>query len=80
MAAALNLAQCSAILARPNPSIACLIVRNGLLVARGVTAQGGRPHAEAMAISAAKRAGINDFGDCDFYITLEPCAHITGGH
>ncbi len=77
MAAALNLAQRSAILARPNPSIACLIVRNGLLVARGVTAQGGRPHAEAMAISAAKRAGINDFGDCDFYITLEPCAHIS---
>ena len=75
MAAALRLAGRSAILARPNPAIACLIVQNGVLVARGVTAEGGRPHAEAVAITAAKRAGINDFSACDFYVTLEPCAH-----
>jgi diaminohydroxyphosphoribosylaminopyrimidine deaminase/5-amino-6-(5-phosphoribosylamino)uracil reductase len=77
MAAALSLAHRSAILARPNPAIACLIVRDGVLLARGVTAPGGRPHAEASAISAAKRAGITDFSDCDFYVTLEPCAHIS---
>lgn len=77
MAAALSLAGRSAILARPNPAIACLIVRDGIVLARGVTAQGGRPHAEAAAITAAKRAGICDFSDCDFYVTLEPCAHIS---
>ena len=55
----------------PNPSVGCVIVKNGRLVGEAVTARGGRPHAEpqalAMAGSAAKGAAA--------YVTLEPCAH-----
>jgi len=77
MSAAIRLARRSAILSRPNPCVACLIVRNDQLVARGVTAKGGRPHAEAAALAAAEQAGITDFSDCTFYVTLEPCAHLS---
>ncbi|MEL7139146.1 MAG: riboflavin biosynthesis protein RibD, partial [Pseudomonadota bacterium] len=47
MAAALALATRAVGRVAPNPAVAALIVRDGLLLARGVTAPGGRPHAEA---------------------------------
>jgi len=55
----------------PNPAVGCLIVKNGRLIARGVTAPGGRPHAEALALQAA---GDGARG-ATAYVTLEPCAH-----
>lgn len=58
--------------AAPNPSVGALIVDDeGLLISRGVTATGGRPHAETEAIKAAgeRAAGAT------MYVTLEPCAH-----
>lgn len=54
-----------------NPSVACLIVRDGVIVGRGVTAQGGRPHAEPLALA---QAGDLARG-ATAYVTLEPCAH-----
>ena len=56
----------------PNPNVGCVIVSpGGRIVGRGATAQGGRPHAEAVALSqAGKRAR-----DATVYVTLEPCAH-----
>ena len=54
MAAALRLARRGLGLARPNPSVGCLIARAGpdgpLIVGQGVTSPGGRPHAEANAL------------------------------
>jgi diaminohydroxyphosphoribosylaminopyrimidine deaminase / 5-amino-6-(5-phosphoribosylamino)uracil reductase len=54
----------------PNPSVGVLIVKDGVVVGRGITAAGGRPHAEftalAQAGSLAKGATL--------YVTLEPCA------
>ncbi|HEV7345916.1 MAG TPA: bifunctional diaminohydroxyphosphoribosylaminopyrimidine deaminase/5-amino-6-(5-phosphoribosylamino)uracil reductase RibD [Devosia sp.] len=56
-----------------NPAVAALVVdpRSQTLVARAVTARGGRPHAEAEALA---RAGFEAAG-CTLYVTLEPCHH-----
>lgn len=54
----------------PNPSVGCIIVRDGLVAGRGVTAASGRPHAEALALA---QAGDRARG-ATAYVTLEPCA------
>ncbi len=56
---------------RPNPAVGALIVRDGLVVGRGWTQPGGRPHAEAVALA---QAGELAHG-ATLYVTLEPCAH-----
>lgn len=74
MAGAARLSQRGRPLSRPNPSVACLIVRGGQVIARGWTQSGGRPHAEAMALAElAKRA--DGAAGATLYVTLEPCAH-----
>ncbi|WP_238384220.1 bifunctional diaminohydroxyphosphoribosylaminopyrimidine deaminase/5-amino-6-(5-phosphoribosylamino)uracil reductase RibD [Teichococcus vastitatis] len=55
----------------PNPSVGCVIVKNGAVVGRGWTAPGGRPHAETEAL---RRAGEAARG-ATVYVTLEPCCH-----
>lgn len=55
----------------PNPSVGCVIVKDGRVVGRGWTQPGGRPHAETEALA---RAGAAARG-ADVYVTLEPCAH-----
>ena len=54
-----------------NPAVGCVIVKDNTLVARGRTGDGGRPHAETIALAAGKLATKN----ATAYITLEPCAH-----
>jgi diaminohydroxyphosphoribosylaminopyrimidine deaminase/5-amino-6-(5-phosphoribosylamino)uracil reductase len=58
-------------LSRPNPAVGAIIVNHGVVVGRGWTQPGGRPHAEAMALD---QAGDRARGAIA-YITLEPCAH-----
>lgn len=55
----------------PNPSVGCVIVKDGVIVGRGWTGSGGRPHGETEALS---RAGANAKG-ATAYVTLEPCSH-----
>ncbi len=55
----------------PNPNVGCVVVREGRVVGRGWTAEGGRPHAEAIAL---EQAGVAARG-ATLYTTLEPCAH-----
>ncbi|KRW93969.1 bifunctional diaminohydroxyphosphoribosylaminopyrimidine deaminase/5-amino-6-(5-phosphoribosylamino)uracil reductase RibD [Paracoccus sp. MKU1] len=55
----------------PNPAVGCVLVRDGVVVGRGWTQPGGRPHAEAMALAQAGAAA----GGATAYVTLEPCAH-----
>ncbi|MCI4679144.1 bifunctional diaminohydroxyphosphoribosylaminopyrimidine deaminase/5-amino-6-(5-phosphoribosylamino)uracil reductase RibD [Rhodoblastus acidophilus] len=55
----------------PNPAVGALVVRDGVVVGRGWTAPGGRPHAETQALA---QAGDLARG-ATLYVTLEPCAH-----
>lgn len=71
MAASLRLGRRNLGCTAPNPSVACLLVKNDIIVGAGVTAPGGRPHAEVVALS---EAGENAKGST-VYVTLEPCAH-----
>ena len=54
-----------------NPSVGCIVVKDGTVVGRGVTAIGGRPHAEPQALA---EAGAQARG-ATAYVTLEPCSH-----
>ena len=54
-----------------NPSVGCILVKDDKIIARGVTAKGGRPHAETQAL---KIAGDEAHGAAA-YVTLEPCSH-----
>ncbi|MCS6986903.1 MAG: bifunctional diaminohydroxyphosphoribosylaminopyrimidine deaminase/5-amino-6-(5-phosphoribosylamino)uracil reductase RibD [Sphingomonadaceae bacterium] len=73
MAAALTLARRSAGTSTPNPNVGCILVRDGQVVGRGRTGEGGRPHAEAAALAAAGPAARG----ATAWVTLEPCAHVS---
>ncbi|MDC1293407.1 bifunctional diaminohydroxyphosphoribosylaminopyrimidine deaminase/5-amino-6-(5-phosphoribosylamino)uracil reductase RibD [Amylibacter sp.] len=60
----------------PNPFVGCVIVKNSLVIGRGYTQQGGRPHAETVALQQAS----NDAENSTVYVTLEPCAHTGKTH
>lgn len=55
----------------PNPAVGCVIVKDGIIVGRGWTQPGGRPHAETQALA---QAGASAKG-AEVYVSLEPCAH-----
>ncbi|XOY56447.1 MAG: bifunctional diaminohydroxyphosphoribosylaminopyrimidine deaminase/5-amino-6-(5-phosphoribosylamino)uracil reductase RibD [Rhodobacterales bacterium] len=55
----------------PNPAVGCVIVTYGRIVGRGWTQDGGRPHAETVALAQAGE----DARGATVYVTLEPCAH-----
>jgi diaminohydroxyphosphoribosylaminopyrimidine deaminase / 5-amino-6-(5-phosphoribosylamino)uracil reductase len=56
----------------PNPNVGCVIVSSsGRVLGKGMTAHGGRPHAEQVAL---EQAGNRAQG-ATVYVTLEPCAH-----
>ena len=57
---------------RPNPSVGAILIKDGAVVGLGVTAPGGRPHAERIAIAAAGEAARG----ATLYVTLEPCSHF----
>jgi diaminohydroxyphosphoribosylaminopyrimidine deaminase/5-amino-6-(5-phosphoribosylamino)uracil reductase len=53
-----------------NPSVGCLIVRNDQIISKARTKNGGRPHAEHIAIS---KANSKELIGSTIYISLEPC-------
>jgi diaminohydroxyphosphoribosylaminopyrimidine deaminase/5-amino-6-(5-phosphoribosylamino)uracil reductase len=55
----------------PNPAVGAVAVKDGVVIGRGWTQPGGRPHAETEAL---RRAGERARG-ATLYVTLEPCSH-----
>lgn len=70
MARAIKLAQLNAGLTGKNPSVGCVLVSDGVVVAEDVTSIGGEQHAEELAF---KRQTQPLSPHSDVYVTLEPC-------
>jgi diaminohydroxyphosphoribosylaminopyrimidine deaminase/5-amino-6-(5-phosphoribosylamino)uracil reductase len=71
MSAAIHLGMRELGHAWPNPSVGALVVNNGVVVGRGWTKAGGRPHAETVALAEAAEAARG----ATLYVSLEPCSH-----
>ena len=71
MAAAIKLGASANGTTSPNPAVGAIVVKDGVVLGRGRTARGGRPHAEPQALAMA--------GECargaTLYVSLEPCSH-----
>ncbi|MGB0626332.1 MAG: bifunctional diaminohydroxyphosphoribosylaminopyrimidine deaminase/5-amino-6-(5-phosphoribosylamino)uracil reductase RibD [Alphaproteobacteria bacterium] len=80
MAVALRLARRGLGNVAPNPAVGCVIVSGGpdpRVLGRGRTQPGGRPHAETVALDAAReRFGAEALVGATVYVTLEPCSHL----
>ena len=58
-----------------NPSVGCVLVRDDVVVGVGATGEGGRPHAEEVALDAAGESARG----ATAYVTLEPCGERSTG-
>jgi diaminohydroxyphosphoribosylaminopyrimidine deaminase/5-amino-6-(5-phosphoribosylamino)uracil reductase len=62
-------------LSDPNPRVGCMIAAaDGRMLGTGFTQAAGGPHAEVMALAAARAAG-HDLRGATAWVSLEPCAH-----
>ena len=71
MQTAINYAKYGVGLTGPNPSVGCAIVKNDILISAARTQNGGRPHAEKIALDLAGDKALG----ATLYVTLEPCSH-----
>jgi diaminohydroxyphosphoribosylaminopyrimidine deaminase / 5-amino-6-(5-phosphoribosylamino)uracil reductase len=71
MAKALKLTENGRLTATPNPSVGCVIVKQGRIIGEGWHERAGGPHAEAHALARCSE----DPAGASVYVTLEPCAH-----
>ena len=61
----------------PNPRVGCVIVKDGLVIGEGFHKKAGEPHAEVLALLAARaEVGADGLVAATVYLTLEPCAHF----
>jgi len=76
MRRAIALARAQVGLTGENPAVGCVIVSgDGVVIGEGATAQGGRPHAEEIALDLAGAAARG----ATAYVTLEPCGARSSG-
>lgn len=69
---ALNLSYKNIGITSGNPSVACVLVKNDVIISTGITGEGGIPHAENIAILKADK----NVSGSTAYVTLEPCSHF----
>ncbi len=74
MARALQLAESGMYVPTPNPRVGCVIVKDGQILAEGVTQAAGQAHAEVMALRELQQQGLSAEGAI-VYVSLEPCSH-----
>jgi diaminohydroxyphosphoribosylaminopyrimidine deaminase/5-amino-6-(5-phosphoribosylamino)uracil reductase len=75
LAEALALAEQAIGLSDPNPRVGCVIAdAQGRVLGEGFTQAAGGPHAEAVALAAARAAG-HALRGATAWVSLEPCAH-----
>ena len=70
LALAFELAKINLGSTKENPSVGCVVEKDGSIISSGYTSMNGRPHAEYNALNK----NIN-FKNSNIYITLEPCSH-----
>lgn len=70
MARAIELAKKGCWTTDPNPSVACVLVKNDQIIAEGWHIKAGSDHAEVIALKQASNANQSIA-----YVTLEPCSH-----
>ena len=71
---ALDLAAAAVGLASPNPTVGCVLVRDGVALGEGAHRYDELDHAEIVALKQAAREGARVAG-ATAYVTLEPCSH-----
>jgi diaminohydroxyphosphoribosylaminopyrimidine deaminase / 5-amino-6-(5-phosphoribosylamino)uracil reductase len=59
----------------PNPTVGCVLMKDGRVLAEAATAPGGRPHAEEQALAQASETARG----ATVYVTLEPCGARSSG-
>ena len=74
MRRALALARDAAAFASPNPTVGCVLVRDGKVLGEGAHFYEARDHAEIAALKQAASLG-HDVRGATAYVTLEPCSH-----
>ena len=75
MRRALNLAAPMLGKTDPNPTVGCVVVKDGVVLGEAATGSGGRQHAEEQALA---QAGAKAHG-ATVYVTLDPCAQRSAG-
>lgn len=75
MRRAIALARTHVGLTADNPSVGCVLARDGAIVGEGVTARGGKIHGEEIALAAAGDLARG----ATAFVTLEPCAQRSAG-
>ena len=70
LALAFELAEINLGSTKENPSVGCVVEKNGSILSSGYTSIKGRPHAEFNALK-----NKNNLKNSNIYITLEPCSH-----
>ncbi len=67
---AFNIAKINLGKTRSNPSVGCVVVKDGSVISSACTSVNGRPHAEFNALNSIKSSS-----KLSLYVTMEPCTH-----